>query len=130
MHMKEQITTENAPAAIGPYSQAVTVGKFVFLSGQIPIDPASGLLAGETIEEQAEQVLANIEAILAEAGLDLAAVVKTTVYITDLQEFGKLNAIYEAKFAPFGTFPSRSTVQVGALPKGAAIMVDVIAAKD
>jgi len=127
--MKEQIITENAPAAIGPYSQAVTVGKFVFISGQIPLD-TSGVLAGETIEEQTEQVLANIEAILAEAGLDLGAIVKSTIYITDMQEFSKINAIYEAKFQPFGVFPARSTVQVAALPKGAAIEVDVIATKE
>jgi 2-iminobutanoate/2-iminopropanoate deaminase len=122
---KQVISTPNAPAAIGPYSQAVRVGNLVFVSGQIPLDPATGQLVGGDIGVQTEQVLDNLAAILEAAGSSLAQVVKATVYLRDLGEFGRMNEVY-AKF--FGENPpARATVQVARLPREAALEIDVVA---
>ncbi len=122
---KQVISTPNAPAAIGPYSQAVRAGNLVFVSGQIPLDPATGQLVGGDIGVQTEQVLENLAAILEAAGSSLAQVVKATVYLRDLGEFGRMNEVY-AKF--FGENPpARATVQVARLPREAAVEIDVVA---
>ena len=123
--MAKVISTEKAPAAIGPYSQALRVGNFLFASGQIPLDPAQGVLVGDTAQEQAEQVFRNIEAVLAAAGLSMKNVVKTTVFLTDLADFGKVNEIYASCFEE--PYPARSCVEVSGLPKGAKIECEVIA---
>jgi len=113
-----------APAAIGPYSQAVRTGKLLFCSGQIPINPASGKIEATTVEEQAGQVFANIRALLASQGAELAQVVKSTVFLQEMTDFPKVNPLYEAAFA--GHKPARSTVQVAGLPLGALIEIEVI----
>ena len=113
--MKKQITSAHAPAAIGPYSQAVQAGPFVFTSGQLPVDPKTGAFAGSTIEEQTRQSLKNIEAVLKEAGLAMDAVVKTTVFLSDMNNFTAMNGVY-AEFFGAGVFPARSAVQVARLP--------------
>lgn len=124
--MKTVISTPNAPAAIGAYSQAVVANGFLFASGQLGIDPATGDFAGSDFRAQAEQVMRNAQAILAEAGTDASAVVKTTVFLTDLANFATLNEVYSALFnAPF---PARSAVQISALPKGGLIEMEFIAA--
>ena len=110
------VSTSNAPAAIGPYSQAIDLGNMVFVSGQIPVDPATGKMA-DTVEEQAVQSLANLKAILAEAGLSMANVVKTVIFLADINDFAAVNAVYAKAFAE--PFPARSSVQVAAIPKGA-----------
>jgi 2-iminobutanoate/2-iminopropanoate deaminase len=122
---KQVISTPNAPAAIGPYSQAVRVGNLVFVSGQIPLDPATGQLVGGDIGVQTEQVLENLAAILEAAGSGLAQVVKATVYLRDLGEFGRMNEVY-AKFFRENP-PARATVQVARLPREAALEIDVVA---
>lgn len=122
---KQVISTPNAPAAIGPYSQAVRVGNLVFVSGQIPLDPATGQLVGGDIGVQTEQVLENLAAILEAAGSSLAQVVKATVYLRDLGEFGRMNEVY-AKFFRENP-PARATVQVARLPREAAVEIDVVA---
>ncbi|MBQ9133665.1 MAG: RidA family protein [Clostridia bacterium] len=122
--MIKKISTTNAPAAIGPYSQALDLGNMVFVSGQIPIDPATGLMA-DTIEEQAKQSLTNLKNILAEAGLGMENVVKTVVFLADLNDFAAVNAVYESFFAD--PFPARSCVQVAAIPKGAKVEIECIA---
>lgn len=125
--MKQQIITENAPRAIGPYSQGIIIGNTVYVSGQIPVDPKTGLMA-ETVEEQAHQVFQNLTGVLAETGLTLDNVVKTAVFLADLGDFGTVNAIYESYFkAPY---PARSCVQVAAIPKGAKLEIECIAVKD
>ncbi len=123
--MKHAITTNAAPAAIGPYSQAVKSGELLFFSGQIPIDPASGELVTGSITAQAEQVLDNVSALLAAAGLTCANVVKTTIYLTDLGDFATVNDIYARYFS--APAPARACVQVAALPKGCAIEIEGIA---
>ncbi|MBI5233695.1 MAG: RidA family protein [Deltaproteobacteria bacterium] len=125
---KKEIKTGFAPRAIGPYSQAVSCNGFVFLSGQIPLDPVSGEIVGITIEEQTGQVFKNIEGILIEAGLCLDHVVKTTVYLKDIADFSRMNVVYAGRFKP--PYPSRATVEVSRLPKDVLIEVDVIAAED
>ncbi len=122
---KRIIATDQAPKAIGPYSQAVDLGDLVFCSGQIPLDPATGQAVEGGIEAQTERVLRNLEGVLKAAGLALADVVRTTVFMTDLGEFPKMNEVYARHFpaAP----PARSTVQVVALPKGARVEIDAIA---
>lgn len=124
--MKKIITAPNAPAALGPYSHAVSNGALVFASGQLGLDPATGALAGPSIEAQAEQALINVENVLAAAGLTFANVVKTTIFLTDLADFATVNGIYATRFP--AEPPARSCVQVAALPAGARIEIEVIAA--
>ena len=124
--MIKKISTNNAPAAIGPYSQALDTGNMLFISGQIPIDPATGTMP-ETVEEQAKQVLTNIKNILAEAGLTMNDVVKTSVFLSDLGDFAKVNEVYASFFAE--PYPARSCVQVAAIPKGAKVEIETIAVK-
>ena len=118
------IQTSAAPAAIGPYSQAIVSDKLVFCSGQIPLT-AEGVVAGSDIEVQAEQVFRNIRAILKEAGTELAAVVKATVFVKDLNDFARLNAVYERNFGAHK--PARSTVEVSRLPRDVLVEIEVIA---
>ena len=120
------ISTDKAPAAIGPYSQARVVGNLIFASGQIPIIPATGALA-EGLEAQAEQVFTNIANLLEAAGSDMGHVVKTTVFIKDMNDFGAINAIYARHFLE--PFPARSCVEVARLPKDALVEVELIAAR-
>ena len=122
---QEIIATGKAPRAIGPYSQAVKAGGFVFCSGQIPLDPATGELSGGTISDQAERVMDNIAAVLAAAGLGFGDVVKSTIYLTDMADFAAVNEVYGNRFA--GSPPARSTVEVKGLPKGARVEIEVIA---
>ncbi len=119
------VNSSEAPPAVGPYAHAVRSGNLLFCSGQIPLDPATMQLAGETAAEQAQQVFANVRAVLKAAGLDLGHVVKATVFLTDLAEFKAVNAVYAAAFA--GHTPARSTVQVAALPLDARIEIEVVA---
>ena len=122
------ISTPNAPAAIGPYSQAVRVGDLLFTSGQIPIDPATGSIVAGGIREQTTRVLDNLTAVLAEAGLTMAHVIKTTVFLKNMADFAAMNEIYATYFAPQGVVPpARSTVEVARLPKDALIEIDLIA---
>lgn len=121
------IHTNNAPAAIGPYSQAIEVNGFVFTSGQIPIDPKTGNFVEGGIKEQTAQALTNAGNILKEAGTDLAHVVKTTVYLADMADFAAMNEVYATFFSQ--PFPARSAVAVKELPKGARVEVEVLAAK-
>ena len=123
--MKEVICTKAAPAAIGPYSQAIRVGNLVFTSGQIPIDPATGALVEGGITEQTRQSLANVKAILAEAGLTMDNVLKTTVFMADMNDFADMNSIYAEFFSE--PYPARSAVAVKTLPKGALVEIEVIA---
>ena len=122
---KRIIQTEQAPAAIGPYSQAISIGDFLFTSGQIALDPESGIFLSGEIEEETEQTLKNISAILRASGLSVENVVKTTVYLSDLNHFSRMNQVYEKYFSK--TKPARACVQVAALPKGAKIEIDAIA---
>ena len=126
--MKEIISTQKAPAAIGPYSQAVGTGNLVFCSGQIPLVPETGSLIEGGIKEQTQQVFKNIEAILAQTSLTMADIVKTTVFLTDINDFADMNEVYAEYFE--GNYPARSAVQVAALPKGAKIEIEVICAKE
>ena len=119
------IQTSEAPAAIGPYSQAVVVGEWVFASGQIPIDPGTGELIDGGIAEQTERVMKNLSAVLREAGVSLDRVVKTTVYLADMGTFGEMNEVYARHFGDHR--PARATVQAGALPKNVGVEIDVIA---
>ena len=122
--MKDIIQTPDAPAAIGPYSQATVFGNLVVTSGQIPLTPDGTLVEGG-ITEQTEQVIANLKAVLAAAGTDLARVVKTTVFLADMNEFAAMNAVYESHFrAPY---PARSTVQVARLPRDVRVEIEVLA---
>lgn len=118
-------STNGAPKAIGPYSQAVSDGGFLFASGQVPLDPATGRLVEGGLEVSAERVLDNLEAILREAGLSFADVVKTTVYLTRAEDFAAMNAVYARRFGEHR--PARATVIVAALPAGAALEIDLIA---
>lgn len=119
-------STQNAPAAIGPYSQALDLGGMVFVSGQIPVDPATGAMP-EDVQDQARQSLANLKAILAEAGLTMADVVKTVVFLADLDDFAAVNEVYAQAFAQ--PFPARSCVQVAGIPKGAKVEIECIAVR-
>lgn len=121
------IVTSAAPAAIGPYSQAIEVNGFVYASGQLPIDPATGAFPEGGVQDQTRQSLLNVKAILEEAGLTLANVVKTTVYLADMGDFAAMNEIYSQFFSQ--PFPARSAVAVKALPKGALVEVEFIAAR-
>jgi len=122
---KKIITTSKAPAAIGPYSQAIRIGDFLYTSGQISLDPESMEMITGSIETETEKVLHNLEAILKADGLSLNHVIKTTVYLTDLNDFAQMNQVYEKFFAE--TKPARACVQVAALPKGAKVEIDAIA---
>ena len=124
--MRKTIHAENAPAAVGPYVHAVEAGDFVYTSGQIGLVPATGVLA-EGVEAQAEQALQNIQAVLAAAGCTMADVIKTTVFLADIADFGKINEIYAKYFT--GDTPARSCLQAGALPKGALFEIEVVAYK-
>ncbi len=121
---KKSIATEKAPSAIGPYSQAISTGNLVFISGQLPIDPAQGKLIDGTISTRTHQVLRNLQAIAQEAGGDLAGIVKTTIFLTDLADFREVNAAYAEYFPTMP--PARSTVQVAALPLGSNIEIEAI----
>lgn len=123
--MKQIIKTENAPGAIGPYSQAVRIGNFVFVSGQIPIDPKTGEFVAGGVAEQSEQVLKNLSAVLEAAGSGLQNVVKTTVFLADMNEFGAMNEVYGRYFQTEP--PARATVQAARLPKDARVEVEAIA---
>ena len=125
--MSTVITAPHAPAALGPYSHAILAGDMLFTSGQVPLVPETGKLAGDTIEAQANQVLSNIESVLAAAGMTFANVVKTTVFLTDLADFAAMNAIYATKFPE--NPPARSCVQVAKLPAGAKMEMEVVAVK-
>jgi 2-iminobutanoate/2-iminopropanoate deaminase len=123
--MKEILSTDRAPQAIGPYSQGVKAGGFLFLSGQIALDPVTGELVAGGVAVETERVMENIAGLLDAAGLDFSAVVKTTIYLTDLAAFGVVNGIYGRRFPV--TPPARSTVQVTALPRGACVEIEIIA---
>ncbi len=125
--MKKIILTDKAPAPIGPYSQGVEVNGLVFFSGQIAIDPAVGKIVATDIEGQTRRVLANISALLDAAGLTTKDVVKTTVFITDIADFAKVNAIYAQTFSSLP--PARSCVEVSALPSGALVEIEIVAAR-
>ena len=125
---KSAIATKDAPAAIGPYSQAIRTGDTVFTSGQVALDPATGNLVSGGIAEQTTRVLDNLKAVLTAAGLDLSHVIKTTVFLKDMADFAAMNAIYATYFAPAGVVaPARSTVQVAALPKNGLVEIECIA---
>lgn len=124
---KKIISTNKAPAAIGPYSQAVTTGDFVFTSGQIPNDKQTKMIAGEGIEEQANMALSNLEAVLEAAGAGLDTVIKTTVYLKDMSDFAPMNRVYGGYFS--GDCPARSCVEVSKLPLGVKIEIEAIALK-
>jgi 2-iminobutanoate/2-iminopropanoate deaminase len=127
--MKKIISTNNAPAAIGPYSQGVQVGNLLYTSGQVPIDPATGNLHGSDVREQTRQVLANVKAVVEAGGGKVSQIVKTLVFMTDLKQFSVLNEEYAAFFKEHGVeaaFPARSCVEVSALPRGALVEIEAI----
>ena len=125
---KIPIATANAPAAIGPYSQAIRIADFLYTSGQVALDPSTGLIVEGGIEPQTTRVLENLKAVLEAAGADLAQVVKTTVFLKDMNDFAAMNAIYGRYFAPEGVVaPARSTVEVARLPKDALVEIEAIA---
>lgn len=123
--MKNVISTSKAPAAIGPYSQAIQVGNLVYTSGQLPIDPATGQFPEGGIKEQTRQSLTNVKAILEGAGLSMASVVKTTVFMADMDDFAEMNSVYAEFFTE--PYPARSAVAVKTLPKNALVEIEVIA---
>lgn len=124
----QPVITKHAPGAIGPYSQAIKVGDFVYTSGQLPIDPELGAFPDGGIKEQTRQSLLNIKAILDEAGLTMSNVVKTTVFLADMNDFADMNAVYADFFSE--PYPARSAVAVKTLPKGALVEIEVVAAAD
>lgn len=125
--MKQIVSTSKAPAAIGPYSQATEAGGFLFISGQLPIDPATGVFAPGAVSEQTRQSLKNIGAILEEAGCGFQNVVKTTVFLQSMDDFAAMNAVYSEFFTE--NCPARAAVEVARLPKGALVEIEAIAAK-
>ena len=125
--MREIVATEAAPQAIGPYSQAIRIGQFVFTSGQIPLDPQTGVFVEGGIAEQTEQVLRNLAEVLRAAGTSLEAVVKTTVFLADMDDFAAMNEVYGRYFS--NEPPARSTVQAARLPRDARVEIEVIAVK-
>ena len=128
MSEKKAVSTKSAPAAIGPYSQAVQVGDFLYTSGQVGLDPATGALVEGGIETQTTRVIENLKAVLEAAGIDFAHVVKTTVFLKNMGDFAAMNAIYGTYFAPEGVVaPARSTVEVARLPKDALVEIEAIA---
>jgi len=124
---KTIIKTGNAPAPIGPYNQAVMVGDFLFISGQICFDPATGNLKNASVQEETDQVMNNLKAILKEAGMDFSNVVKTSIFITDMNRFSEINEVYGKYFQ--SEFPARETVQVSALPRFVNVEISMIAAR-
>jgi len=126
--MKQIISTSNAPAAIGPYSQAVKTGNLIFLSGQLGIDPQTGDFVSTSVVEQTEQVIKNIKAILSEANLTLNNVVKTTVFLADMSDFAAMNEVYGKHFSE--PYPARSSIAVKTLPKNGLVEIEVIATTD
>ena len=124
--MNEVVSTENAPGAIGPYSQAIKANGMVFCSGQIPIDPATGQFVSEDVADQTEQVFKNLEAVLKAAGTDLGKVVKTTVFLADMNDFTAMNEVYARWFSE--NKPARATVQAARLPRDARVEIECIAA--
>lgn len=126
---KIRIQTDKAPAAIGPYSQAVAAGDFIFASGQIPVDPATGLIDGTDTVSQAKRCFENIRAVLDEAGSSMDKVVKATVFLADMNDFAAVNAVYADAFAGCQILPARSAVQVARLPKDVRVEIEVIAAR-
>ena len=125
--MQKKISTTKAPGAIGPYSQAVEIENLVYTSGQLGVDPATGEL-GEGVEAQTKLALENVKAILAEVGLDMSSIIKSLVFITDMNDFAKVNGVY-AQYINGDVLPARSCVQVAALPKGGLVEIEVIAKK-
>lgn len=125
--MKKVISTENAPQAVGPYSQAVWAGDLLFISGQIPIDPQTGKFVSDDVKEQTRQVFKNLSAILNEAGLGYENIVKATVYLTDMNDFAAMNEVYASFFTK--DFPARAAFQVVKLPLGAKVEIEAIAVK-
>ena len=123
-----KVATENAPSAIGPYSQAVIAGRLVYTSGQIPIDPKTGEIVKGDVEAQTKQVLVNLEAVVKAAGSDLSKVVKTTVFIKDMNDFQKINTVYAEFFSE--PFPARSCVEVARLPKDVLVEIEAVAELD
>lgn len=123
--MNKALHTDNAPAAIGPYSQAVQAEKTIYVSGQLPVDPATGKFAGEDIKAQTKQSLTNIKNILASAGADMSDVTKTTVLLQDIADFGAMNEVYAEFFTE--PYPARAAFQVAALPKGAKVEIEAVA---
>jgi len=126
--MKKVIATSEAPKAVGPYSQAVAVGNFLFCAGQIPLDPATGELVAGDVTGQTDRVLQNVEAVLRANDMTFANVVKSTVFMVDLANFSLMNAVYSKYFSE--PFPARSTIQVAGLPKGAQVEIEVIAVRE
>ena len=126
MSDRETVHTTAAPDAIGPYAQAIGAGPYLFASGQIGLDPLTGQLVGGGAEAQTRQVMANVAAVLAAAGLAFADVVKTTIFLADMNDFAAVNAVYGEAFEG-GPFPARSTVAASALPRGAAVEIEVVA---
>lgn len=124
---KKVITTKNAPAPIGPYNQAIMVDNTLYISGQVCIDPSTGNLKNKDVQEETHQVMQNLKAILQEAGMNFSNVVKTTIFITDMNRFSEINEIYGKYFD--GDFPARETVQVSALPKFVNVEISMIAVK-
>ena len=124
---KKIINTKNAPAPIGPYNQAILAGKTLYISGQIPLDPATGAMKNKDIREETDQVMLNLKAILKEAGMNFRDVVKTTIFIMDMKQFAEINEVYGSYFE--SDHPARETVQVAALPKSANVEISMIAVK-
>jgi len=123
--MKKVIATSEAPTAVGPYSQAVAVGNFLFCAGQIPLDPVTGALIEGDVTAQTERVLQNVAGVLKANGMTFANVVKSTVFLTDLATFAQMNEVYSRYFS--APFPARSTIQVAGLPKGSQVEIEVVA---
>lgn len=126
--MKNVLSTYEAPQAIGPYSQAIEIDNLLFVSGQLGLEPESGKMVEGGVEAQAEQAMQNISAILDEAGLTFSNIVKTTIFLADMNDFAKVNEVYAGHFV--GDFPARSAIQVAGLPKGGLVEIEVIAVKD
>jgi len=125
--MPKAVVSQDAPSPIGPYSQAIAAGGFLFLSGQIPLSPESGEVVGSTAAEQAEQVVRNLQAVLSAGGASASDVVKTTIFLTDLADFSAVNEVYGKVFGGSGASPARSTVQVAALPRGVRVEIEALA---
>jgi 2-iminobutanoate/2-iminopropanoate deaminase len=125
--MKKVINTSNAPSPIGPYSQAIVAGNFVFVSGQVAINPGNGELVMDTVKSETKQVMENIKSILVEAGIDFSNIVKTSIFLKDMQDFAEVNEVYGSYFTE--QFPARETIQVAGLPKNVNVEISVTAIK-